>query len=1282
MKKKTNQQFAVPRKDSNFFHLHAHSQFSPLDGTANVGLMVDEAVAMKHPGLAITDHGNMAASVKLYKDCKANRIKPYPGFEGYMIDPLRDDWEQPEKKSPPVGRYHYCMVALTERGYMGLVKFNSMTHTRPRFNRFPRNTLSDLIEFGKEYGEDVVLTTGCYFGLIQQNIARGRSDIAERYVVMLAKVFPHLFVEVKNHNICHDEQEEDEELLELDDNDIVDVLFQIASSNTLPVVATQDSHYLKQRQKGAHTLMKRMVYSSAEDGFPGDSFHLASADWVAEHYPQWQWDKIESGFDELVDLHDLSISPLDNYKPRVPVVSKTPNKEIRTKCRAQLRKLGKLTDNEYRDRMTHELGVIKTLGMANYFVIVADGIRYCQEHDIMVESRGSANGSLVCYLLGITQVDPIKWGGLFERFLSEDRTKPPDIDIDIEDVGRGRLLEYWLHKYGAVQIGTWGLLGTTIDPETGEEKGSVLQTWLTSKRRESEQKAKAWAERQERVRGKKPLATEIKEYGHRIFAKNYASIQNLEDVAEVSMDDYKHLRELSNMGSVYKSYGVHAGGVLLSGPGVKIEDYIPTMLVASSDTRVTQYAMDDVEAFGLLKMDVLGQSSLRMMKRCQELIGVQNPTDFSWIPEDDPDACRLLRDGRTKTGIFHFEGYALRNDSPVLTPTGWKPIGDLEVGDAVVDPAGKPSKVTAVYPQDGPQQLFRVEFGDGSWVDATSEHLWTVRLRHSAFKGKPDRTVDTDTLRKYLTSGYRVQMAPMTPPDLESPGETHSDPYLVGLLLGDGSLSQKGGLRFTSADQELIDNFSNRKVGDYDYWLYEPDLLKEIRRTGLKGTRSHEKFVPNEYLWTTAANRLAILQGLMDTDGSIDTDGRMEFCTTSDQLAQDVEFLIRSLGGKCSRYLKPWNGQPITMPQGHTVTAMKDSWQIRNIRFADQSIVPFRLERKVARCKTDRGLKGFTVTRIRPVGKDDATCITVSASSSLYITKDWIVTHNTKAKGGREMKVRSTEDAVMVQALYMPGAMNSGQTAEYIKRRFSAHERSKITYISPEFERALQRTYGTVIFQEQIIDVMRDFGLDIETINVFFKVVKDSGRGAVERNQERMKSVRSKFDAAVKAKGVDPDAAWEMLAGFASYGFNRAHASGYGIRSYRTAYLKAYHPGEFMAALLETWAGRDKESDYVREARRIGLRLLPPDVNVSGSTWTLDPNDNRVIRRGLVSISGVGVKAAEQIAAEAPFKSVEDMIERVPGRAMTGGKKWLETGEWSGILEKLKGADALESLGE
>ncbi|QZE10859.1 DnaE-like DNA polymerase III alpha [Gordonia phage ChisanaKitsune] len=929
---------------SKFIHVHAHSHFSALDALSHVPAMVASAKKDGNPGLGLTDHGNMAGAVQLYKACAKAGIKAYPGFEGYLIDPSRTDWESPEKKAPPIQRYHFGLLALTERGYQGLVKFNSLSHTRPRFNRFPRHSFSDLLQFGEEYGDDVVLTTGCFFGLIQQNIALGHPEMASRYIGMLAHKFPHLFVEVQNHNICHEETDDGIEYAIEDDAEIVDELFTIADDHGLPIVATQDSHYLKQRQKSAHTLMKSMVYSSQEDGFPGDSFHLASAEWVAEHYTQKQWNRIEESFKELDDMWDLHIEPLDNYKIHVPTISRTPNTDIKNACIRRLRELNLHNDPKYVKQTKYELNVIKKLGMGNYFVIVADGVKWCQDRHIMVESRGSANGSLVCYLLGITQVDPLVKGGMFERFLSYDRTKPPDVDIDIEDEGRGQLLDYWLTKYGAVQIGTWGLLGTSIDKETGEERGSVVQTWITSKRRECEQIAKRWAEKQEERFGKKPKAPEIVAYGRGVFNKKYGDVTSIEDVRDIAPDDYKALRELSQL-EPYKSYGTHAGGVLLSGDDIKIEDYIPTMLVASSDTRVTQYSMDDVEAFGLLKMDVLGQTSLRMMKLCQDMMGREDPTDFQWIPEDDPDACKLLRDGRTKTGVFHFEGY-------------------------------------------------------------------------------------------------------------------------------------------------------------------------------------------------------------------------------------------------------------------------------------------------------------------------------------------------TKAKGGREMKVKSTEDAIMVQALYMPGAMESGQTEAYIKRRFSAQARREITYLSPEFEKALERTYGTVIFQEQVLEVMRNFGLDTATINTAFAILKDSGRGSAERNRDRIAQVRPLFDAKVRPSGVDPDEAWDFLAGFASYGFNRAHASAYGIRSYRTAYLKAHHTVEFMTALLQVWAGRDKERDYVREARRLGIRILPADVNVSGALWTMDPDRPGVIRKGLLSISGIGDKAAAQIAAEAPFKSIEDLVERVPARAMTGGKKWLETGEWSGILKVLKEAEALESLGE
>jgi DNA polymerase-3 subunit alpha len=924
---------------SNFFHAHTHSRFSALDGMSSPADLAATAWEHGQPGLALTDHGNMAGVVQLYQACKKYGIKPYPGVEGYLIDPGVEDWQNPAK-GQKVGRYHFGLMALTEEGYKGLVKFVSMTHTRPRFSRFPRASLNDLVTFGHEYGEHVALTTGCYFGLLQQTLVdpeRGE-EAARRVLEVYARAFPNTFVEVQDHHIDHPGG--------MKDNDIVKQLFHLADSLGLPVVATQDSHYHRQREKECHALMKRMVYSgSSDDEFPGDSFHLASTEWVQEHYTPEQWDVVEEGFGHLLDLHDLRITPLDDYRPDLPKVPGLPMGRIRKLCNEAMCRLGLDGDSEYVDRLLMELRVINKLGMAAYFVIVHDYVEWCRNNNIFVEARGSANGSLVCYLLGITQVDPVQWGTQFDRFLSEDRIKPPDIDMDVEDSDRHRLLAYLKRRYKSVQIGTWSRLGTSIDPETGEERGSVLVTWKQGKRRELERWALDKMEQENERRdgtGEKPMTkAEAMELAAGVFYKKYNNITDVSQVEGVSTRDYRALRQMLDM-SVYRSYGVHAGGVLLSGAKVAVEDYVPTMLVASSDTTVTQFDMEDVEQLGLLKLDVLGQASLHTMRLTMELYGSADPTDFTFIPEDDPAACRILREGRPLNGIFHFEGKA-------------------------------------------------------------------------------------------------------------------------------------------------------------------------------------------------------------------------------------------------------------------------------------------------------------------------------------------------KAYGGRKMGVRTTMDAILGSALFMPGAVDTGQTALYLERRKDRKARRAVTYLHPIFEEVLGETYGTVIFQEQVINIMRKLGMDIAGVNKFFKVVKDSGRGATERNAERLAEVRAQFDMLCARHDIDPDEAWAMTAGFVAYGFNRAHATGYGIRSYRFAYLKAHYPLQFMTALLQTWAGRDKEKAYIAEARRLRIPVLPADVNISGPSWTMD-TANQAIRRGLVSIDGIGLTTAEHIAEHAPFASVEDMVTRVPPKAMTGGRRYLDLGEYTGVLEKLRQAGALDCL--
>lgn len=943
-------------EESSFFHFHTHSHHSTLDGTTKVPDIVEKAAKMGHKAIGFLDHGNMSATVKGYKTARANGMKFLPGFEGYLIDPAIPDWENPPK-GVKVGRFHFGIQALDLEGYQALVKLTSLSHTRPRFNRFPRLTLGDLAEFGKTYGEHVALYTGCYFGYVQQMLTREGIEkgypVAKRIVEQYSNWFPNLFVEVQHHNIDHYDDESGRYIS--NDGDIVEALMRIADELDLPVVAGQDSHYTDQTQKPAHELMKRMVYSGVDDAFPGDSFHLASTEWVAEHYSEEQWARIEEGHALLYDLADVEIPPLDNFKPDVPKISKAPKKTLQALCDAKLAEYiaeqgitSKARQKAYSERMAEEMSVINHLNMAEYHLIVRDYVEWCLANDVFVEARGSANGSLVCFVLGITQIDPLVWGTDFDRYLSVDRIKPPDIDMDVDDSRRPDLMHYLLSKYDSVQIGTFGRLGVTYDEKTDEERGSVLQTWLTSKRVATKKYAAEYLEaKADKAGDRSPTQGQIEAYSRAVFQNKYGHIEDVRDVEQAEPKEYKALRQIAEMNSIYKSYGVHAGGVLLSGENVKIGDYIPTMLVASSNTRVSQYDMDDVEEFGLLKMDILGQVSLRTMKEVNVLLGADDPTDFTWIPDNDPEALKIMRSGKTGTGVFHQEGW-------------------------------------------------------------------------------------------------------------------------------------------------------------------------------------------------------------------------------------------------------------------------------------------------------------------------------------------------TKAKGGKTLPIRSTKDCVLWQALYMPGAMNTGQTAHVERARKDPDYRASVTYIHPIFEKNLKETYGAYVYQNQVMHILKDLGLDIPSINKFLKVVKASGRGAAEKNAKVLAGLAATYRTLCEAEGIsdhDINESWGALCGFGAYGFNKNHAAGYGIRSYRCAYMKAHYPLEYMTATLVSWAGRDKEKDYITECRRLGIRILSPHVNISTETWTMDEPRNG-IRRGLVSIPGVGEKTALAIADEAPYTSVDDMVTRLPGRALTGGKKFIETEgrEATGAIAKLLESNALVGL--
>lgn len=899
--------------------MHAHSAFSAKDAIQSVPEMVRMAAKWGQPAMALTDHGNMSGTVQLYQAGKKYGIPVFPGFEGYLVEDVADTAAK---------RHHFGLLAASRGAFRSLVAFSSLSHTRPNFHNFPRHDLSNLAALaGDRYVGDMVLLTGCYFGLVQQTLVTKGATAARRVVEMYASWFPNTMVEIQNHEIEHPEG--------YTDADIVAELVGIADRLGLPVVATQDAHYLKPADKAAHGTMKRMVYRQGDASeFPGGSFHLASTGYVQRYFTPKQWERSEEGHAHVLSLHRLSLPALDNYKPHVPKMSKTPQTDLERLC---IKALDKLADNgnlplkknerpstafnRYRDRLLYELGVIKKLGYADYFLHVLDFVNWCRKKEIVIEARGSANGSLVCFLLQVTQIDPLQWKYVtFERFLSPDRQKPPDIDIDIEDIRRPEAVAYIQQKYGAISIGNYSVLGARDD----DDKGSVLVSYNAY------------------LRSKMSPAQFNDRFGK--------GVETIEQIRNISKRDYEGVRRLTKL-PVYKSHGVHAAGLLLNGTDMKIADYVPTMLVASSNTTVSQYTMDDLEALGYLKDDVLGQRTLWVMARCQELMGLKDKTDFSWIPLNDAATCSMLSEGRTNNAVFQFEGYAM-------------------------------------------------------------------------------------------------------------------------------------------------------------------------------------------------------------------------------------------------------------------------------------------------------------------------------------------------AVGARSMGIRNTSDCVLAGALFRPACIDSGVTELYLRRRNSSVLRSNLRYPHPAFEEALKSTYGCVLFQEQVLQIMRDLGLDYTGINAFFKIVKDSGKGATERNVERAMEVRKQWDAICKRNSItDKEGAWHYIEGYVKYGFNAAHATGYGVRSYRAGYLKTHHTLEYMSAVLESVAGKstgkiDKEAVYIKEARRVGIRILPPDVTLSGALWTMDAK-RKAITKGLASIKGVKTAAYALVEAreQASFESVQDMAERLPARVLTGRDAFLRKGQWTGVMNALKLAGALESLG-
>ena len=619
---------------SDFVHLHLHTEYSLLDGACRIDELLDQAAELKMPAIAVTEHGNMFSSVVFHDAARKRGINPILGCEVYVAPGDRRD----KSGTPGETANHLVLLAENEIGFRNLIKLVSAGYTEGFYYK-PRIDKALLAQ----HAQGLIGLSSCLKGEVASEI---RTEHAKRAVAAAATYRDILgagnfFLEMQYQGI-------DEQRI------VNNGLLPIAKDLGMPLVATNDVHYLHQHDSKPHDLLLcigtgKSVNDEKRLKYHGDQFFLKTAEQMAKvfgDYPEAMRNTlaiaercnvtIPSGTLHVPTFDVPSPYSLDDYFEHV---SRQGYAERLPRLQ-QLAADGKLrhTLQEYEARLDYEIAMIKRMGYTGYFMIVWDFIRYAREHGIPVgPGRGSAAGSLVAYCLRITDVDPIDYDLLFERFLNPERVSMPDIDVDFCERRRGEVIEYVTRKYGRENVSQIITFGTMKAKAVIRDVGRVLDLPYADVDRIAKQIPPALDMTLEKALAENPVLRDMRDKDPRV-----------KDVLDMG----KRLEGMS------RNAGVHAAGVVIA-PG-PVSDYAP-LYKSNRDEITTQWAMKEVERVGLLKMDFLGLSTLTLIqdalaeiKRTEGFV-----LDIDGVPLDDAKTYQVFCEGQT-FGIFQFESSGMR----------------------------------------------------------------------------------------------------------------------------------------------------------------------------------------------------------------------------------------------------------------------------------------------------------------------------------------------------------------------------------------------------------------------------------------------------------------------------------------------------------------------------------------------------------------------------------------------------------------------------------------------
>ena len=651
----------------SFVHLHAHTEYSMLDGAAKIVDYLKKVKELNQPAAAITDHGNLYGAMEFVQKANDLGIKPIIGYEAYITPGSRFD--RPDRENNK--RYHLTLLAENNIGYQNLVELVSKAYTEGYYYK-PRIDY-ELLD---QHHDGLIALSGCLGGELAQHLAPDGSveegntsnersfekalDIAKKYQSIFGK--ENYFIEIHNHGIKQQ-------------LDILDDLVEIAELIDAPLVAANDSHYVEENGAEAHDALlcvqtNRTLDDESRFRFDGSGYYVKSAEEMRKLFPE---DKYPGACDNTLAIADrvnYEFNFDNSYLPDFPIEDKNVSPEELLKIKVYEggeRKYGTLT-SEIIERIDYELDVINSMGFASYFLIVGDLIEFSKKRNIRTGAgRGSAAGSIVSYCLGITGIEPLEYGLIFERFLNKGRKSLPDIDMDFDERYRNDVIQYAIEKYGQDRVAHIVTFATIKAKQAIRDAARVLGLPFSS----GDRVAKLMPPM---ILGNTATISEclsLDEENTSGYSKEFYSASEELRKQYKNDEEAKQIIDIAlGLEGLRRQDGIHAAAIVIS-PDT-ITKFLPIQQKGSNAEIVTQYEMHTVEQLGLLKMDFLGLRNLSIVDRTLELIGSES-LDIDNLTLDDEKTFKLFAEGKM-TGVFQLESRVAQSTSRSLKPKRFEDI--------------------------------------------------------------------------------------------------------------------------------------------------------------------------------------------------------------------------------------------------------------------------------------------------------------------------------------------------------------------------------------------------------------------------------------------------------------------------------------------------------------------------------------------------------------------------------------------------------------------------------